>query len=63
MANKLSILEKKMDRRSFLRYMGSLLLAVIGVTNLLRILGKHNAQHIGQGYGGGVYGGNKKLLG
>lgn len=54
-----TIFQKEMNRRDFLRYMGSLLLAIIGVTNLLHTLKQHNTQQSHLGYGGGTYGGKK----
>ena len=51
---------KEMDRKEFLKYSGSVLLAVIGVTGFLRILlGSHNApseKKQTNGYGASVYG-------
>jgi len=63
MATKLAdtILEKQMDRRAFLKYIGSLFLAIIGVTNLMRVLSKHNLGQATKGYGASSYGGKKIL--
>jgi len=59
------VLEKKIDRRDFLKYVGSAMLAVIGVGNLLRLLthrdeGVHRTAHRTVGYGAGSYGGRKQ---
>lgn len=63
MAKKLAqtILEKPMDRRGFLRYMAALLLAFIGVTNVIRALTQHSGHRQKSGYGGGSYKSKKTL--
>lgn len=60
MSNVPTVLEKEMNRRDFLRYVGSLFLAVVGITNLMRIMSGHGSNHRTHGYGSSSYGGNKK---
>jgi hypothetical protein len=61
------LLHKEMDRRDFLKYAGGVILAVIGVTGLVRLLlGARDSTSIGAtdakskesgGYGSSAYGG------
>jgi hypothetical protein len=64
MSNKIiaRLLNKEMDRKDFLKYGGSVLLAVIGVSGLINALLKPDGESLkgsrgGSGYGGDVYGG------
>lgn len=50
------LLEKKVSRREFLAYIGAAILAVTGITALLKTLGQQKSKI---GYGGGPYGGAK----
>lgn len=59
-----SLLNQEMDRKNFLRYSGGILLALIGVTGLVRILlsskgvntGLLEQPKSGRGYGSSKYG-------
>ncbi len=62
------LLQKEMDRKDFLKYGGSLILAVIGVTGFMRILlsahdehkqvgATSSAKNTSVGYGSSTYGG------
>lgn len=55
-----SLLHKEMDRRDFLRHIGIGLIALTGITALLRSLAGPNVQQQSRrlGYGGSVYGGS-----
>lgn len=59
-----NIFEKEMNRKDFFRYVGSILLGVIGVTHLLKTLSQHGigqrSSHSEIGYGASPYGGPKK---
>jgi hypothetical protein len=60
------LLEKEMGRRDFLKYAGSVLLTMIGVTGFLRAISQGHEFHtsgkgLGHGYGSTAYGGNKSL--
>jgi len=56
------LLSKPMDRREFLRNVGLLILAVIGISNAIHILSggrmtpKNSTNQAGRGYGSGKYG-------
>ena len=60
------ILSRPMSRQQFLKQMGLLLLAVVGVTNIINTLdGKHSPKTSADGsegmaYGSSVYAGGKK---
>jgi hypothetical protein len=59
-----SLLSQEMDRKNFLRYSGGIVLALLGVTGLIRILlssqkstlAPTEAQKPSQGYGTSRYG-------
>lgn len=58
-----SLLSQEMDRKNFLRYSGGILLALVGVTGLMRILLSsktellpNQTQHKSNGYGSSRYG-------
>lgn len=55
------LLETEMDRREFLAYAGSALLAIVGISGLLKLLTQPLQPHFSsprsKGYGGGSYGG------
>jgi hypothetical protein len=60
-----TLLHQEMDRKNFLRYSGGILLALLGVTGLVRILLSSNTKTIGliddqqkrsHGYGSSKYG-------
>lgn len=51
------LLERKVSRREFLAYIGAAILAVTGITALLKSLGQ--TQKSSLGYGSGPYGGKK----
>ena len=60
-----ALLQEKMDRKDFLKYVGTLILGVIGVTGLVRILlgsrgltppNTSNPPKSGGGYGSSPYG-------
>ena len=58
-----NLFEKPMDRREFLGYIGAAILAVIGVSSMLKALQQHTSQSAGysrkqaDGYGATPYGG------
>lgn len=60
------ILSRPMSRQQFLKQVGLLVLAVVGITNIINTLDKHAGKHgsvgdgSGQAYGASVYAGNKK---
>jgi hypothetical protein len=62
------LLTKPMNRRQFLKHAGLLVLAVVGVTNILNTLEpkqgetKQSASSGAPGYGASVYGGDKKPI-
>ncbi len=55
------LLETEMDRKEFLAYIGAALLAVIGISGMLKSLAPptthHSAKNAQAGYGSSVYGG------
>lgn len=52
------LLQKKMDRKGFLKHVGIGLAAMTGVATILKTLtGAGNTQQQARGYGGGAYGG------
>jgi hypothetical protein len=59
------ILSKPMTRQQFLKQVGLLLLAVVGVTNIINTFDKHSkgvsvGGNEGPAYGASVYAGGKK---
>ena len=60
------ILSRPMSRQQFLKQVGLLVLAVVGITNIINTLDKHTGKHgsVGDGssqaYGASVYAGGKK---
>lgn len=55
------LLTKEMDRKDFLKYTGSIILTVIGVTGLMRTVLQHQSfQSKSHGYGSSPYGGSNK---
>jgi len=60
---KLQLFEKQMGRREFLGHIGALMLAVVGVSGVIKFFLNRDehysapAQVSGQGYGGQAYGG------
>lgn len=58
MKNELNaLLEKEMDRREFLRHVGIGLVALTGVSGLLKALNGASTPRRSAGYGASVYGG------
>jgi len=61
-----AVLEKPMNRKEFLGYIGAATLAVVGVSGMLKALLHHGGQSSGHnlvdGYGSSSYGGAKKSL-
>lgn len=56
------LFEKPMSRREFLKYVGAVLLSLIGVSRLMKALThEQTSSQRSAGYGGGTYGGNKLL--
>lgn len=59
-----AIIEKPMNRKEFLGYIGVAILGVIGVTGMLKSLAHHNgvssSNIVSDGYGSTNYGGIKK---
>lgn len=60
-----TLLNQEMDRKNFLRYSGGILLALLGITGLMRILLSSNSKSTGliegqtrnpRGYGSSKYG-------
>ncbi|MCL5407343.1 MAG: hypothetical protein M1429_02525 [Patescibacteria group bacterium] len=56
------LLEKEMDRREFLVHIGALLLAVIGISALLRTLSNPHLLKKTNGFGSNSYGGKEGVL-
>jgi hypothetical protein len=60
------IFEKPMNRKEFLGYIGAAILAVVGVSGMIKALLHHDSGHAGSGhavadgYGATAYGGVKK---
>jgi len=60
------ILSRPMSRQQFLKQVGLLVLAVVGITNIINTFDKHTGKSstsVGDGapaYGASVYAGNKK---
>lgn len=60
-----AIFEKPMNRKEFLGYIGAAILAVVGVSGMIKALLHHDsgssaAQGVASGYGSTAYGGAKK---
>ncbi len=54
------LLDTEMDRKEFLAYAGATVLAVVGVSGLLKMLtAPLKSKSVSSGYGSSVYGGNK----
>lgn len=51
-----TLLQKKMDRRDFLRHVGVGFAAILGITTLIRALSSMNGSQ-GTAYNAGAYGG------
>lgn len=54
------VLQQRMSRKQFLQYIGSGLLVVFGVSNVIKLLQPSGKQRVSNGYGSSVYGGPKK---
>jgi len=60
------ILSRPMNRQQFLKQVGLLVLAVVGITNIINTFDKHTGKnvssngHDGSAYGASVYAGGKK---
>jgi len=57
-----ALMQKEMTRREFLTTVGFGLATVVGLSSLLKLLGKDNPWHTQKAdytYGGGTYGGKK----
>ena len=55
------LLSKEMDRREFLAHVGAGVLAVVGITGLLKNLNDFRGKnHVSSGYGSSIYGGKPK---
>jgi len=58
------VLHKEMTRKEFLATLGFGVATIVGLSGLLKMLGKDNPwNHQATGYGGGAYGGDRKNLG
>ncbi len=61
-----AILEKPMNRKEFLGYIGAALLAVVGVSGMIKALLHHDGgssnRSVAEGYGAAAYGGTEKPL-
>lgn len=59
------LLAKEMTRKEFLLHLGLLLLAITGISGLLRTVANPNLlnahKHVSSGFGSGTYGGAKKV--
>lgn len=53
------LLSKEMNRKEFLVHIGALLLAVIGISSLLRTLSNPHPSKRNSGYGSNNYGGKE----
>lgn len=57
-----ALLQEKMDRKDFLKYAGTIVLSVVGITGLVRMLlvshgsTPHSTGQQSSGYGGSRYG-------
>lgn len=55
------VLEKDVTRKEFLQYVGSALLIMFGVSNLIKMLhAQPKGTNVSAGYGDNSYGGSKK---
>jgi hypothetical protein len=59
-----TIVEKPMNRKEFLGYIGAAVLAVVGISGMVKALLHHNSsgssQVVADGYGATAYGGSQK---
>lgn len=55
-------LKRDMDRKEFLAHIGAGVLAIVGVSNLAKLVGQDKVQSRSRvrGYGSGAYGGSKE---
>lgn len=54
-----NVLSKEMDRKQFLTHVGAGLLAVVGISGIIKTLGDNKPAH--SGYGASVYGGSTDI--
>jgi hypothetical protein len=61
-----TIVEKPMNRKEFLGYIGAALLAVVGVSGMIKALLHHNdtssSHAVAEGYGSTAYGGDQRQI-
>ncbi len=57
------VMAKPVDRRQFLAQTGAVLLAVVGVSAVLKSLGLDSAKPQAKGYGSSPYGGSRERRG
>ncbi len=60
-----AVFEKPMNRKEFLGYIGAAVLAVVGVSGMVKALLHHSggaSSSVADGYGSSAYGGAKKPL-
>jgi hypothetical protein len=55
------LLTKDMDRREFLLYIGSVAVALVGISGFIKTLTDPHGKERKAGYGGSSYGGHRKL--
>ena len=55
-----SLLQKKMDRRDFIKHVGIGFAAILGISTLIRALSSMNGPKQTVGYSAGTYGGAPK---
>jgi len=60
------ILSRPMNRQQFLKQVGLLVLAVVGITNIINTFDKHTGKNVsgadGSAYGASAYAGGKKPI-
>lgn len=56
-----SLLQKKMDRKDFLKHVGIGFVVLTGATTLIKTLNSLGSQPQNRGYGSAAYGGTKKV--
>ncbi|HUC20999.1 MAG TPA: hypothetical protein VMR98_05935 [Candidatus Polarisedimenticolaceae bacterium] len=59
-----ALMSKNMDRREFFSYVGAAMIAVVGLSSIIKALtGSNSPSDAKDSYGGGAYGGSNRKLG
>lgn len=58
-----SLLQKKMDRKDFLKHVGIGFVVLTGAMTVIKTLNSFGSHPQNQGYGSAAYGGTKKIQG